>query len=53
MKTIGLDSNFLNNLMLINFMLNMLDQFLKQKLELLLEKNKVPDLDLFRKFSQR
>ena len=51
LKTIGLESNALSDLMIVNFMLTKLDNSVKQRWELSLQdKQTIPDLEMSRAF---
>lgn len=53
LQTLGLESNSLSDLMIINCMISKLDEPLKQRWELMQENDKIPNLDLFKKFIER
>lgn len=48
-----LESNALSDLTLINFMLSKIYQHLKQRWLLILDNDKKPDFDLYRRFIER
>lgn len=53
LKTLGMESNSLSDLMVINFMVSKLEEPIKQRWELSLESDIVPDLNTFRAFIER
>ncbi|XP_054713437.1 uncharacterized protein LOC129222899 [Uloborus diversus] len=53
LKTLGLESNALSDLMIIRFMLSKLDELVRQRWELTLDNHSIPSLESFKSFMEK